>query len=598
MQSHKLWLYELGTRTELTFMDPDGYETDGYGTNALGYAPSLRDDDGERLWVRVNDKVYLEKRDGSNGQSGSSRWCEPESLNEGIIQMNSNGVAITQTKVWRNGKYTPINDLVGQPESSDLNVTKLIDLASNGIILAEATENGVTKTGLLLPVEVIELSPKLVDESDVEIANSEKPASLPESTEMVERDPLADPQILGASTIRVAWRDMKVKIGKNFAGKEVTWSMTPQFTPSEEFWPGVPYPVNHRELRPVSGGSRFRGSWTHAASANHKHRFSPSTAYPSEGLEGNFNFINFFPPLLNNDGDLPQGSSESEHDRATTTVDSEGYTAIRVNMPPIGFNKAKIKIQIESVSEAIDLIDLEVPAVVVIDPGHGGIEPETVAAKIAAGYTLSGNGEWTLGGSATNHAISNPSKALEKDMTLDFCLLLRDRLKSLRNEQNSNLKLYLTRDADENSRLSTRANFARDYGADQFLSIHFNGYDKTVRGCETHVDHTGNLNEAADMAFAGRVNASVYGAFHNADSGAVDRGAKSERGLDVLSDPSLGNTATYQPCRAVLLEAEFIDVPAVDQLLNIGTNHQAVRQAAMNAAADALLRDLRVQPAQ
>ena len=582
VQSHKLWLYELGNRTELTFMDPDGYETNGYGTNALGYAPSLRDDNGKRLWVRVNDKAYLEKRDGSNGQSGSSRWCEPKSLNEGFLQMRLNGEAITKTKVWRNGKYTPINDLVGKPESSDLNVTKLIDLASNGIILAEATENGITKTGLLMPVVVIELSPKLVDEKDVEIANSEKPASLPESTEMVERDPLADPQIINASAVRIAWRDMKVKIGKIFAGKEVTWSMTPQFTPSEEFWPGVPYPANYRDLRPVSGGHRFRGSWTHAAAANHKHRFSPSTAYVSDGLEGNYNFNNFFPPLLNSDGDLPQGSFESEHDRATTTVDSDGYTAIRVNMPPIGFNKARIKIQIEDTDGTIDLINMEVPAIVTIDPGHGGAD-------------------------TGNPLVTVTPKLYERDLTLQYSTELKTVLQKKLLDQGRSCKILVGKQSNADGTKyanGLRALLARDQGADIHLALHFNGGSQSASGTQVYVirEDQGNVNHSQDLALATRMYAAGEAVFGTGNRDVNQRIIDLAPGADghvFLRDTLLNNVAgagresTF--IRATLLELEYLTSAGVANKLT-GPNTTATRQSYGTQAARAIFNDLSIQP--
>lgn len=75
----------------------------------------------------------------------------------------------------------------------------------------------------------------------------------------------------------------------------------------------------------------------------------------------------------------------------------------------------------------------------------------------------------------------------------------------------------------------------------------------------------------------------------------MNRGVKGQ-GLDVLSDDSLGNDQDYHPTRAVLLETEFIDVPAVDQLLNTGANHQQARQAIIDALAEALQDDLLHDP--
>jgi N-acetylmuramoyl-L-alanine amidase len=574
----------------------------------IGRTPETSESPEGRIWFSVNefggDLVFLEKR---GGGSGVSHWHSPPSMAEGAIRLNARGEAITPTKLWRNGEYKLLNDLVSKPAT--VTITKAIDLASNGIILAEATENGDTKTGLLMPVVVFELSPKLVDEKDVEIANSGKPASLPKSTEMVERDPLADPQILDASTIRVAWRDMKVKIGKIFAGKEVTWSMTPQFTPSEEFWPGVPYPANYRDLRPVSGGPRFRGSWTHAATANHQHRFSPSTAYVSDGLEGNYNFNNFFPPLLNNDGDLPQGSIESEHDRATTTVDSDGYTAIRVNMPPIGFNKARIKIQIEDTDGTIDLIDMEVAAVIVIDPGHGtgGI----------VGFSKEGS-------------VGLHSNVAEYDSALDIGTRTLKELALLEDEEDLLIKMYSTKNSNnprQNIGLDDREEKARKWGADIYVSLHFDGatHDPNSRealyrnpfGMIDQDDSKWNRNPRADWALARRVRIAVqtaiaavepaesiqasesaydqWDATHNPNAERVTSEINETRlqsGLGALNDGINGGTiqqrqngnyrdgdVRYTPCRATLIEMERTANEQADNLFNGNTAYNATTGA-------------------
>jgi N-acetylmuramoyl-L-alanine amidase len=47
---------------------------------------------------------------------------------------------------------------------------------------------------------------------------------------------------------------------------------------------------------------------------------------------------------------------------------------------------------------------------------------------------------------------------------------------------------------------------------------------------------------------------------------------------------------------ALLLETEFIDVLAVDQLLNTNANRQQVRQAIIDALGDALQDDLLHNP--
>jgi hypothetical protein len=119
-------------------------------TTDITPAPSKKDDQTERLWIAAGTKVLLEKRAGG---TGAARWHQPPSMGEGAIRMNASGDAITSTKLWRNGKYTDLNELAFKPAS--MNITQAIDLASNGIILARATESGIVKTGILLQAEVV-----------------------------------------------------------------------------------------------------------------------------------------------------------------------------------------------------------------------------------------------------------------------------------------------------------------------------------------------------------------------------------------------------------------------------------------------------------
>jgi len=207
---------------------------------------------------------------------------------------------------------------------------------------------------------------------------------------------------------------------------------------------------------------------------------------------------------------------------------------------------------------------------VVIDPGHGGTT--------------------TVGGSGANHAIS-ASGILEKAMTLAMGILVKDALAAA-NADGHEITVVMTRTTDENLGLAARANVARDNRADLFLSIHYNGFDRAARGVETFVrPAAANVNFAADIAFAGKVQARVFQAVKARDPGTRNRGVKELR-LGVLEDGALGNTAATHPCRAVLLEIEFIDVVAVDRLLNTGTNAATVRREIATAITDAILEEL------
>jgi hypothetical protein len=84
-----------------------------------------------------------------------------------------------------------------------------------------------------------------------------------------------------------------------------------------------------------------------------------------------------------------------------------------------------------------------------------------------------------------------------------------------------------------------------------------------------------NVNLANDKRFAGNIQSAVFNAIHGADTGTHNRGVKEEK-FGVLNDMSLGNTSGGH-CRTCLLEVEFLDVSAVDVLLNTGANATAVR---------------------
>lgn len=202
--------------------------------------------------------------------------------------------------------------------------------------------------------------------------------------------------------------------------------------------------------------------------------------------------------------------------------------------------------------------------VIVIDPGHGG------SAEID--------------GSSANNARS-ASGVLEKNITLRIAFLVREELARIAAAQGHTLNVILTRETDINLGLAARAKVAKDSNADLFLCIHCNAFDGKVRGTETLISPvaSGNTNHTADQAFAQMIQTAVLGAIRAHDTGAKDRKVK-DQGLGVLKDTHLGTKA-----RGCLVELEFIDVPAVDQLLNIGPQATQVRQDIAKALADALV---------
>jgi N-acetylmuramoyl-L-alanine amidase len=204
--------------------------------------------------------------------------------------------------------------------------------------------------------------------------------------------------------------------------------------------------------------------------------------------------------------------------------------------------------------------------IVVIDPGHGG--------------TID------VGGSSKNNAVST-SGVLEKNMTLRFAFLVRDALQEAAQIGGHDVKIFLTRDTDSNLGLSARAAVGKSKKADIFLSIHFNGFNGTSRGTETLISPKAiNSNHAADKALAQRIQKAAFNAIKAHDANAKDRKVKDQK-LGVLNEASLGAKA-----RGCLVEVEFIDVSAVDSLLNIGANSPQVRGDICKAIAGAVLDDL------
>lgn len=217
------------------------------------------------------------------------------------------------------------------------------------------------------------------------------------------------------------------------------------------------------------------------------------------------------------------------------------------------------------------------PKVIVIDPGHGGV------AK--------------TGGSSPNNAKS-PSGELEKHWTLDFAKRTRASLLAQALQVGKNVKVLLTRETDINLGLSARANVAKANGATVFLSIHMNGFNGKARGIEALVS-TANVNKAADEAFATVVYKQVVSVIQKIDPTLKDtrkygRGVR-DQSLGVLSDLALGNSTAAQPCVACLVELEFMDVPAVEDLFQLEPKKSSkARQTARNRqeVADALAKAL------
>lgn len=211
---------------------------------------------------------------------------------------------------------------------------------------------------------------------------------------------------------------------------------------------------------------------------------------------------------------------------------------------------------------------------IVLDPGHGGTGPK-------------------LGGSSANNATS-ASGVLEKQLTLEFCTILKDSLTQIAAAKNKQIKVVLTRTEDKNLSIRNRAAVAGENKADLFICLHFNGMeDDRIRGVETYYKANGNMNLSQDMDFANAVNKSLFDSLKSLDTKARNRGVKKDTdsgpgGLGVLDDTNLGNHGRPKKCRACYIELEFISNPDVDKLLISGPKAMQNRKLVMGNLAKTL----------
>lgn len=396
----------------------------------------------------------------------------------------------------------------------------------------------------LTSIEVVQLAPLVRDEDGNTIPESAKPNWGRPITPFVEEDPYVN---------RIAHRELKVRIGSPaMSGKKVTWTL--------------------KEL-PGATPATIRGKWSDSPVKAHKNAFEESATFGK------------------NDFKIKSGIEKDA--KAETTVGPDGHTAIRVNVPPIGFNQVRIQIQIEGIDQPFNLIDMEVPAVVVIDPGHGGTAETDFV-----------NSTW-------NNSKS-PSGKLEKNMALDYGFELNQSLEKYAQAQRLNLKVMMTRDTDVSVNSRIRAGVAKDNGADQLFIIHFNAFidddpkpnrSHTARG-SLEVRQKPDLPQSLpnDMKFIDTVLNKMVPAMQAFDS-KCSRRDHYNKDTTVATDEYMGNDAKYYPVRAGYCEVDFIDYgmhtpndptdDAIDILLNLGPTKEPIRRAIADAMRDGIIEDLR-----
>jgi N-acetylmuramoyl-L-alanine amidase len=421
--------------------------------------------------------------------------------------------------------FSPAHVETGMTLTAPDNAALTVEIELSATNIGDGTLPSTVLVGIL-PVVPVEFFPQLLDGDDVATAGSENPRTEPGQTNgMTEEDPVAN---------RTAHREIHMRIddGEILEGKQLTWSMAPLFVP------------------PAGGDPVFRGDW--ANSTTHPNRYETAVHFGANGFEA-----------------VDQAT-------AHTDIDEDGESAIRTNLAPVGFNKGRLRVAVEDFQgDPAKVADMEVPAIVVIDPGHGGTT--------------------NLPGSSANNATS-PTGVLEKDLALTYGLALRTVLEAEADSEDLQLVVPMTRNTDNNVSGTARANYVRDRGADIVFVIHFNASTAhTARGKLEVRQVPSQVNLAEDIALIDPIIDRIVAAMTPFDEGANKRTAV-ETDTSVAFDPKLGNTAEYHPIRAGYCEVEFLDNADVDELFNTGEETEEVRTAIVEAIRDGILLDLRTQP--
>lgn len=201
------------------------------------------------------------------------------------------------------------------------------------------------------------------------------------------------------------------------------------------------------------------------------------------------------------------------------------------------------------------------PPVIVIDPGHGGT---------ATAGTLE-----TRSNSSPNNAVS-PGGLREKDLTLEFSLILHDAILEAARKKQKIVGVLLTRKDDTNLDFIQRAAICNRPDTACVVSIHFNASrgGKASGSLAMISDRKRNRNYETDERFACALASACHAGVRQFLPDSKDRGVITDGHLH----GGLGSNFFFQMARhrnlaavpKCFLEVEFIDNPQVEKALLSG----------------------------
>ena len=214
------------------------------------------------------------------------------------------------------------------------------------------------------------------------------------------------------------------------------------------------------------------------------------------------------------------------------------------------------------------------PPVILIDPGHGG---SSVAGSLE-----------TRSNSSPNNAVS-PGGLREKDLTLEFSLILKEAILKAAQQSGKTVGVLLTRETDTNLDFIQRAAICNRPDTACVVSIHFNasGGGNASGSLALISDRKRNRNYEIDEKFARALASACHAGVRRFLPDSRDRGVITDGHLH----GGLGSNFFFQMARhpnlatvpKCFLEVEFIDNPKVEKALLSGD-----RRAKFGAIAESI----------